>query len=1016
MKNILIVLVTFFTWFSYGQEKQLNGTVTDFETGVPIPGANVSVHGTTKGVVTDFDGKFNIDVDPGESLLITYIGYKEEKILINTQDVINVKLKISASELDEVVVVGYGTQKKENLTGSVSQIKTNEIEGKSTTSLTNALQGVSPGLTVISRPGNVGSDLGSINIRGRGNLGASSPLYVVDGIPVSASDFQRINPSDVESISVLKDAAAASIYGSRAAFGVLLVTTKKGTDGKARFSYNTYYGVQTPTVLPKILGSEDYANLLNEANINAGKTAIYSEEELAIIKNGIQPDLYPDNDWYDLVYRSSAPMTEHNFSVSGGGDTRYFVSGTFFDQSSLVPDTELERYSFRANTERDFGDIFTLGTNISYIREDIERAGNFSITDLNRMTPLTVANHSDGSWGSVTGGKVSSVLAENNPLRKIAEYGRQNRQRETFIGSVNATLNITDHFNLRGIGSYKSFTHEENTFNNEVAPVVNFVTKEPINSTAVTPNNMTVRWNKNNTLMLQGFATYERDFGKHYLKAMAGFQYEASTYKYLEASRKEFPSNELGAINGGSNAAENLGNAGLVEEEAFMSEFGRINYSYNDKYLFEANIRHDQSSRFSSDNRSGVFPSFSAAWRISQESFMENLTWLNNLKLRASWGELGNVNNVGYYDYYDALGTGTATIMGNTRVDGVWPYKQANPNLGWETVIMSNIGLDAGFFRNALSVQVDVFNKVTEDILLEVPQPLELGLEEGDDGNIISANAGEVSNKGLEFMLTYRGEIKDFKYSLTGNFSKIWNEVTDLNGMDDQINSYWINRVGEAIGSFYMYEADGLFVDQAEIDAHATQDAATSPGDIRYKDINEDGVIDGEDRTIVGNDVPYFTYGMNFNASYKGFDLTVQGQGVADVMVYLDSEASQAFFNGAGAKEYHLKRWTIDNPNPNAAYPRLLPSGENQHNQRLSSFWLYNASYFRIKNLVLGYTIPTEATQKFGVDKIRFYISGTNLFTTRSDDRLDDFDPEFSSSRGSYPVIKVYSFGLNVNF
>lgn len=257
------------------------------------------------------------------------------------------------------------------------------------------MQGVSPGLTVISRPGNVGSDLGSINIRGRGNLGASSPLYVVDGIPVSASDFQRINPSDVESISVLKDAAAASIYGSRAAFGVLLVTTKKGADGKARFSYNTYYGVQTPTVLPKILGSEDYANLLNEANINARKTAIYSEEELAIIKNGSQPDLYPDNDWYDLVYRSSAPMTEHNFSVSGGGDTRYFVSGTFFDQSSLVPDAELERYSFRANTERDFGDIFTLGTNISYIREDIERAGNFSITDLNRMTPLTVANHSD---------------------------------------------------------------------------------------------------------------------------------------------------------------------------------------------------------------------------------------------------------------------------------------------------------------------------------------------------------------------------------------------------------------------------------------------------------------------------------------------------------------------------------------------------------------------------------------------------------------------------------------------
>lgn len=1012
MKNSLAVVVCLFIcWLSHGQNQTISGIVTDQETGVPIPGVNVAVQNTTRGVVSDFDGNYVIEVGAGETLVFSYIGYKEEQVMVASEAVINVQLTVSASELDEVVVVGYGTQKKENLTGAVNQIKTDEIEGKSTTSLTNALQGVSPGLTVISRPGNVGDDMGAINVRGRGNLGSSSPLFVVDGIPVSASDFQRINPSDVESISVLKDAAASAIYGSRAAYGVLLVTTKKGKEGKAAVSYNSYYGIQTPTYLPNKLGSVDYANLINEANMNAGKSAVYSPEELAIIKNGSQQDLYPNNDWYDLVYRDIAPMTEHNISVSGGGDTRYFVSGTFFDQSSLIPGTELDRYSFRANTERDFGDRFTVGTNVSFVREDFERAGAFSVTDLNRMTPLTVAKHSDGSWGSVTGGRVSSVLAENNPLRRMAEYGWQTKQRETFIGSINATYKINDDLSIRGIGSYKSYNHQDNVFNNEVDPITDFITKEPINSTRITPNNMKVRWDRSNTLMLQAFATYEKDFGKHYVKAMAGVQYEDSDYEFLSASRKAFPSNQLGSINGGSNSAENLGNEGLLEEEAFMSEFGRINYSYGGRYLLEANIRHDMSSRFNSENRSGVFPSFSAAWRISQESFMEPVNWLSNLKLRASWGQLGNVNNVGYYDYYDALGTGTATVMGDSRVDGVWPNKQANPGLTWETVEMMNFGLDAGFFRNALNIQLDVFDKQTKDILLDIPQPLELGAGDG-----IPSNAGKVSNKGIEFMLSYRGEVQDFKYAFSGNFSKIWNEIEDLHGMDDQINSYWINRVGESIGSYYMYEADGLFTSQSEVDAHAVQDAATSAGDIRYKDLNGDGVINGDDRTIVGNDVPYFTYGLNFNASYKGFDFNIQGQGVTDVLVYLDGESSLAFFNGAGAKDYHLGRWTQDNPDPGAIYPRLLPSGENQHNQRMSTFWLYNASYFRIKNIVFGYTLPNEVTQKFGVNKLRLYVSGSNLFTTRSDDRLDDFDPEVPSSRGSYPVMKVYSFGLNVNF
>lgn len=633
------------------------------------------------------------------------------------------------------------------------------------------------------------------------------------------------------------------------------------------------------------------------------------------------------------------------------------------------------------------------------------------------MTPLTVGKHSDGTWGSITGGKVSSVLAENNPLRKIAEYGWEKRQKSTLIGSINATLKLTSDISVKGILSYKTYNEERNTFDNEVGAVIDYFTKEPINSTRKSPNRLDVRWDKDNTFMAQAFATYDKLINeKHDIKLMIGTQYETSSYKYLGASRKNFPSNNLGAIDGGSNSAENLSNGGLIEEQAFLSQFGRVNYNLNNKYLFEANIRFDQSSKFNSDNRLGVFPSFSAAWRLSQEDYFNNIEWLSDLKLRGSWGELGYVNNVGFYDYYDALGTGTATITGGNRIDGVWPYRQANPNLGWETVTMTNIGVDASFFQNAFSVQVDAYNKVTSDILLEVPMPLELGLAEGNSDVIISQNAGKITNKGIEAMLSYRGEINDFRYTISGNVSKIWNEITDLKGNDNQISGKWINKVGESIGSFYMYEADGIFTSQEEIDAHAVQSNATKPGDIRYKDLNGDGVINGNDRKIIGNDVPYFTYGLSLNASYKGFDLNIQGQGVADVKVYLDSEASQAFFNGAGAKKYHLDRWTADNPSANASYPRLLPSGENKHNQVLSSFWLYNASYFRIKNLALGYTIPANVTEKYGVDKLRFFVSGTNLFTSRSDKRLDDFDPEFPSSRGSYPVMKVMSLGLNVNF
>lgn len=1014
--SILFVLVS----TSLSAQIKVTGKITD-DTNSPLPGASITIKGTSKGTSSDFDGNYEIQANAGDELVFTFVGFQSQTKKVTGGGkslVINILLREDAQQLDDVVVVGYGTQKKANLTGTVSTVKAEAIQGKAMTSLTNALQGVTPGVTVISRPGDIGNDMGSINVRGRGNLGSASPLYVVDGVPVSAADFQRIYPGDIESISILKDAAASAIYGARAAYGVFLVTTKKGKEGKANISYNGYYGFQSPTILPKKLNAYNYATLLNEANINAGQTAIYDQTAIERILAQDSPDLYPDNDWYSLVYRANAPISEHNINISGGGKTRYFVSGTLFEQESLVKGRELNRYNFRANTERDFTDKFTLGTTISYVKDNFKRDGDFSITDLDRMTPLTVARHSDGSWGTITGGNQLVTLAENNPLRKIAEYGRNTKETTRFNASLNGVWKPLKGLSVTGQLSYRTTDVKDLTFENRVEKLIGFTSKSPMNGTERPINKLTNTWESVKNLVSQVYANYDLSVGKHDFSLMAGTQFEDYRYEWLRAARKDFPNNTLSAITAGSNKAENLENDGNIQERAFFSTFGRLKYAFDSKYLFEANIRADKSSQFPKENRLGIFPSFSAAYRISKENFMQNIDWITDLKLRGSWGQLGNVDNVGYYDYFDALALGSAYITSGVRADGAWPSIVVNKDMTWETVTMTNLGLDVSLFKNSLNIQVDVFDKLTKDILLKLPAPYELGLIVNNSTDQRAAkNAGKVSNKGIEAMISYNGKIgEDFSYGISTNVSKIWNKVIDLYGQDNQISGSFIIKEGEAIGSFYGYKADGLFVDATEVANHITQDAATAPGDIKYVDVNGDNKFSTDDRTILGNDVPYFTYGIGLNFAYKGFDLSIQGQGVNDVMVHLSGETSQAFFNGAGAKEYHLGRWTAQNPNPNAVYPRLLVTSANAHNQRFSSFWLYDADYFRIKSIIFGYTMPQDVSQYLGCEKVRFYLSGTNLFTIRADKRLKDFDPEMASTRGTYPNMKNISFGVNLSF
>ncbi|WP_199138597.1 SusC/RagA family TonB-linked outer membrane protein [Pedobacter sp. ASV12] len=1008
-KMILTGLLVIFSLLTYAQVK-VSGTVKDKD-GLPIPGASVQIKGSLTGVSTDPNGKYFISVPTNSTLTFSFIGFITQDIAIGDKTEINVVLQGSTNDLNEVVVVGYGAQKKVSLAGSVATVNTKNIINRPVTSLTNALQGAVPGVAIKSAPGDVGSDLGSVNIRGRGNLGTSEPLYVVDGVIVSAGDFARINTNDVENISLLKDAAAA-IYGSRAAYGVILVTTKKG-NGAMRINYNAYYGTQSATYLPDFVGSYDYAILRNEAAANAGKTPVFSQTALTQIQNHANPDLYPDNDWYALTLRKTAPMMEHAINISGGDKIRYYLGGAYFDQNSLIPGKDLKRYSLRTNIDAQVSEKFKVGTNISYIRDGFNNdKGNIDFVSLSRQVPLLVNKQSNGNWGSVNGGLIDATLATGNTVRKLAEGGRSSYYTNRFIGNLTGTYTPIKGLDISGLFSYNFYNSLNSSFTSTMNPIPNYFTGVPIASTAVTTNQLDESWQNIGRLLAQATVTYEKTIDKHYFKILAGSSYENTNNRTIRTIRKNFVNNDLNAINGGSSDPLNTTASGGIDQRAFESYFGRLNYTYNNKYIFESTIRADASSQFAPGHRWGTYPSFLGAWRISQEDFMKDIKSITELKLRASWGKSGNVNNVGSYDFYDGLTTGTGSILDESKQDGVFPAKLYNPLLSWEKVNTTNIGVDLTLF-NSLSLQADVFDRLTKDILLQNPSiPDEAGLSSGQAPSI---NLGKVRNRGFELSLNYNGKINDFSYTVGGNVSKIWNKIVDLGGVNETPPSgYYINRVGYGIGSFYMWKSDGLFASDAEVAQHAFQSTGTKAGDIKYVDQNGDGKIDGDDRVIVGNDVPYFIYGINLSANYKGFDFSLLGQGVNDVKVYLEAEASQAFFNSAGVKSYVLDRWTKENPNPNAAYPRVLISADNTQNLKQSDFWLFNADYFRIKSITLGYSLPKSITGKLKIGGLRVYASSNNPFTIRGDKRLKDFDPEAPSSRASYPSLKTYSFGINL--
>lgn len=1009
------------------QGNVIQGRVTDAN-GEPVIGASVLEEGTQNGVITDMDGNFRLTVKAGAKIRVSYIGFTDQLITVkagtNQYDIV---LKEDNKLLDEVVVVGYGTQKKVNLTGSVASVSTEDIKDRVQTDVLSSIQGTVPGVTIISRPGQTPS----INFRGRGNLGTSEPLYVIDGAIADATFFSNLDPNSIESISFLKDAASSAIYGSRAAYGVVLVTTKAGKEEKMTVTYNGYVGMKMPTYLPDLISSAEYATLLNEAmynrNPDGGWNQAYTDEEIGWFADGSRPDYYPNTDWIDLTMDKHVLTTKHSINVSGGTKkVRYFIGTGYMYDDKFTRGQDSKRYNLNMNLTSDITDWLSVSAGVKYIRnENDTEHGVPSFTNYLLVPSIMVGQQSDGEWGSIAGGQQATVsFITGNPLRAMHNNNWSTTSFENSMYHLNVSLKPIKDLVITGGGSYKRYEYKYKGYTALRDEVPLFGAGTPISGTGNDVNQMSMSWSSHSVLQTQLTATYNHTWGEHDFTALAGTSYEHRQSQALSASRKNFPSDSFEDMSGGSNAGTDITNGSSMSEYKMMSYFGRVNYAFKGRYLFEANVRADASSRFHPDNRWGVFPSFSVGWRLSEESFMDNLTWLDNLKVRASYGTLGNINNVGNYDYFQLYNKGSNYTFDEQLVSGIYESRPANRELGWEKVAITDIGLDADLFNGHFSLVADYYIKNTSDILLSYNVPAETGISTAPSQNI-----GKVRNKGFELALTYREQIgKDFRLTLGGNIAVNKNEIIDLAGSDNMIQAggdkiNYILKEGESIGSYYGFKTDGLYT-QEEIDAghYYTFGRVPNAGDIKYVPQREgvewgDAITD-EDRTIIGCDVPKFTYGLNLTLNYKDFELSLFGQGTSGTNVAFESEQVWAFFLNSNPRKYHLNRWTLDNPNPHALYPRIYGgASQDDYNQNFSDFQIFDADYFRIKTISLGYQIPKELTNKWGLETLKFFLTGENLFTFREDHKMKDFDPESVSGRSVYALgVKSVAFGVNLSF
>ncbi|WP_297252822.1 TonB-dependent receptor [uncultured Prevotella sp.] len=974
------------------QKQTVKGTVKDAN-GEPIIGASVKVKGSTGGTVTDIDGNFTLDAPAGAELEISSIGYLKQ--VVKAKATVAIVLKDDSQTLDELVVVGYGVQKKENLTGAVASMNAEKLATRPVSSLSSALAGEMAGVTAVQTSGAPGGQNASITVRGKNSVNAASPLVIVDGVPGS---MNVINPAEIESVTVLKDAASAAIYGVQAANGVILITTKKGKTGKTTVSYNATFSWSSLLAKLDLVDAYGYAYLYNEAYLNdhPGAKKPFSDETVEKYRTGE----LASTDWYKEALTGSGFEHQHNLSLSGGNDkTTYNMYLGYLGQEGVTKDIDYNRINARMNITSEINKYITLGLNASGYRgtqQDAWAGYTQVIQGMSRSHPTDPVYDEDGNF---------KYVGVDNP---VAVQGRDKTgwkktiDQEVFlIGS--AEIKPIKDLSIKGVYSWRNWTQDQLGFKKTWGyGTYNSGQREGY-----------VRNYNYDYLTGQILVNYNKSFGDHNLGVLAGMESYDVKYRYVTADRKGGGNNNLdSSLNTLDASSQKNKNGGT--EMTRLSYFGRLQYNYAGKYLFEANVRRDASSRFPKDSRWGTFPAFSAGWRISEEAFMKNVDWLSNLKLRLGWGKTGN-EELKSSDLYPAVPTYAygSYMFGNSLYSTAYESRLVNDQLKWATVTNYELGIDAGFLNNKLTMELSVYKKKTNDMLLYLPLQGVIGL------SAPAQNVGSVENRGFELVLGHNNRIgKDWSYNLSLNMGYNKNEIIDMAGTDGPIdNGYggtddtqW-NIEGYGVSSYYGYVADGLFRTEEELKKGPLRTGNEKLGDIRYKDLDDDGKITAADRKIIGNKMPKWTGGFNFRVGYKNFELSGLLQGAFDAKRYYNGEASYAFFNNASCLNKHWNRWSEENPNGN--FPRL--SLTSQTNNQLSTFWLQDASYLRMKNLTLAYTLPSDLISRIGLSFAQVYLAGENLFTISGLDK--GLDPEAGNSRGwSYSNVRKISCGLKLTF
>ncbi len=1068
--SVLLFLLSFTLASVHAQNIPVKGTVVSGSDNEPLPGVNVVVKGnSSNGTITGLDGEFTLSSVPTNAVLtISYIGYKTQEVSVRGQRQIKVVLQEDSETLDEVVVVGYGVQKKSVVTAAIAKISADDLVGKSPVRMDNALKGLAAGVNVTSASGQPG-DSPRVRIRGTGTYNNSDPLYIVDGMPIEGGlDF--VNPNDIESIEVLKDAASGAIYGARAANGVILVTTKKGKIGKANINYNFSYGWQSAWKKRDVTSATDYAILQNEKSVNGGGAPIYADPYHLkdIMGNEIKGF---GTDWQDLVFNDNAPVMNHDVSISGASDkVNYYLSLGYFSQDGIVGgnygQSNYDRLTIRSNTqynlidaskERSFLNKLDLGVNIAYMRthstgistnSEYGSALGSALALSPILTPIVtgdVANamidfysayqlprDKNGNPYTVPGYR-GSYQEMNNPLAMMT-LNPTRYWSHKFVPKFSIDLQLWD--NLKYHFNYSA---DMGFWGNDGATKTLYYlsgNNNTIHTSASASKEQGVTWQLENTL------TYDKTIGKHSFGVVLGQSAFKSKSDFLNGSRWnlvnpnkpsidyatgnfEYIKDKDGKIIGVT-VQHNVSGAPKVEHR-MSSFFARLNYNYAERYMFQATVRRDGSSRFGSNHVYGTFPSASVGWNVMNEEFMaDTRNWLSNLKLRASWGKNGN-DNIGDFGYTSLTAMGNNVLFGKEAIkfNGSKAERLANPDLKWEESEQTDLGIDLGFFNNALTFSADYYIKKTNGMILEMPIPSYVG-ENKPFGNV-----GDMENKGFEFELGYKWNVADARFAVKGNATYLKNKLKNLGNVSGYLDFDAIQGLsgggtrgsnGQPFPYFFGYKTAGVFQNMDEVRAYVNKEGQmimpnAVPGDTRFVDVNGDGLISSADRTNIGNGTPDWTFGLNINADWKGFDFNVFFQGVSGADI-LDA-TYRSDISSANYPSWMLGRWTGEGTSNK--YPRLVDG--NATNWLVSDLYVCDGSYLRLKNITLGYTLPKNLTRKLTIERLRFYVQAENLITWT---KYWGFDPEISSGptgikslgidRGVYPQARTYTVGVNVTF